>query len=122
MFIDRQVVTIVVSAGGAGTGYTGNVTGRVLAVVYAKTDYADGIDFVITAEDTGEAILTGTDVNSSQPFYPRVGVHDATGAARLYAAGGTAVAEPVAVANGRVKIVVAAGGVSKTGTFHVLIG
>jgi hypothetical protein len=41
--------------------------------------------------------------------------------AALYAAGGTAVADCIALAGDRVKIVLAQGGASKVGVFHVLV-
>lgn len=122
MYAERQVVTITTDGSGDGTGYTGVVTGRVLSIRYLKADYADGIDFTVTLEATGEAILTGTNVNASASFYPRVPIDDETGADALYAAGGTKLRDCVVAANDRVKIVVAQGGAAKTGAFHVVIG
>jgi hypothetical protein len=122
MYAERHAVSLTTNASGAATGYTDRVTGRVLAVVYTKADFANGVDFTITAEATAEPILTLTDQNASGVFYPRLGVHGSTGAALLYAAGGTAVCEPVAVANDRVKVVVAQGGDTKTGTVTVIVG
>jgi len=121
MHVQRHVVTIVTDASGDAIGYTPNVTGRVLGIRYVKTDYANGVDFTITALATGEAIMAGTDVNASASFYPRVGVTDAAGAAATL--DGTRLArDAVHVANDRVKIVVASGGDTKTGTFHVIVG
>lgn len=122
MHVERHTVTIVTDASGDGTGYTPNVTGRILGIRYVKTDYDNGVDMTITVEDTGEAIVTGTDVNASKSFYPRVPVQDEAGADALFAAGGTKLRDAVHVAGGRVKIVVAQGGNAKTGKFHVLVG
>lgn len=121
MHVERHVIEITTDGAGAGVGYTPPVTGRVLGVRYVKTDFADGVDFTITAEATGETILTGTDVNASASFYPRPQVHDAAGVGRTLD-GMRTVGEPVAVAFDRIKIVVASGGSVKSGTFHVVMG
>jgi TPP-dependent pyruvate/acetoin dehydrogenase alpha subunit len=53
--------------------------------------------------------------------YPRQATHSKVGVASLYAAAGTAVQARVALANDRIKIVLAQGGATKTGTFHFLV-
>lgn len=121
MHVQRHVVTLTTTSGGAATGYTPNVTGRVLSIRYVKTDFADGHDFTVTLEGSGEAIMVGTDVNASASFYPRVGVTDSAGAAATL--DGTQLArDAVYAANDRIKIVVAQGGDTKTGAYHVVIG
>lgn len=123
MYAQRVAVSsLTTNASGDATGYTEAVTGRVLGIIYTIGTFAAGVDLTITAEATGEAILTLTNANSSANYYPRVGVHDSAGAAALYAAAGTAVREPVTVVNDRVKVVVAQGGDTKTGTVAVIIG
>jgi hypothetical protein len=83
--VERHIVTLTTAVGGAATGYTPVIRGRILGIVYVKTDFADGVDFTITAEATGESILTLSNQNTSGAFYPRTGVHDTAGAAALYA-------------------------------------
>ena len=125
MYAERHVVTIVTDAAGAGTGYTPVVSGRVLTVVYVKagsSPYAAGVDFTITAEATGENLWTETNVNASAVRAPRQPTHDAAGAASLYAAAGEPVEAPIVLAKDRVKIVIAQGGDTLTGTFHVIVG
>jgi len=122
MHAQRYVVPVTVDASGDATAYTPVVTGRVLAIHYVKTDYANGVDFAITSEATGQSIWTQADQNASAVKCPRQPTHDGVGAASLYASGGEPVEDHIYLANDRVKIVVAAGGVSKTGTFHVVIG
>lgn len=121
MYAERHAVALTTNGSGDATGYTPVVSGRVLGVRYAKTDFANGVNFTITAEATGEAILTLTDQNASGTFYPRSQVHGPTGTG-LTLDGTRTASEPVVVANDRVKVVVAAGGDTKTGTVHVLIG
>jgi hypothetical protein len=122
MFAERTSVIIEVNADGAGTGYLPVASGRVMSLHYTKDDYADGVDVVVTAEATGEAILSKDNVNASAHFYPRAGVQDILGAPALFAAAGQAIVEPVFLANDRIKIVVSSGGVSKSGTFTAVIG
>src|SRR5678815_1847825 len=121
MYATREVVTIVTDGAGAGTGYTGVVTGAVIQIRYVKTDYDNGVGFTITSEATGETIWTEAAVNASATRAPRQAVHTTAGAAALYAAGGTAVLDHLYLSNDRVKIVVAAGGATKTGAFHAVM-
>jgi hypothetical protein len=122
MYPQRYVVVVPVDADGDGTAYTPVVNGRVLQIHYVKVDYANGVDFTITSEATGQNLWTQINQDASAIKAPRQATHDGEGVASLYAAGGEPVEGYIALANDRVKIVVAAGGVSKTGTFHVVIG
>ncbi|WP_026784195.1 hypothetical protein [Pleomorphomonas koreensis] len=117
----RYKVTATTAADGTVTVYTPRVSGKIHSVHYVKTDFADGVDFTVTAEATGENIWTESNVNASAVRYPRAPTHSQAGVAALFAAGGTAVQERVAVANDRVKIAIAQGGNAKSGTFHVLV-
>lgn len=122
-YAETESVTIAVDASGDATAYTSKLyTGVVRAVIYTKTDYANGVDVAITGETTGQAILTGTDVNATATFCPKQAVHTTAGAAALYAAGGVAVLADIVLVNERIKFVVSSGGVSKTGAFRVVVG
>lgn len=122
MALQRHVIAATTNGSGDATVYSAYpVHGSVVAVVYVKTDFANGIDFTITGEQSGIAILTGTDVNATATYMPRGATHSTAGAAALYAAGGTAVLDLIPVAMERIKIVVAQGGDTKTGTFHVYV-
>ena len=120
-FVQRETVVVVTAADGSATAYSGTVTGKVVSVRYAKTDFADGSTFTLTSEATGETIWSEAAVNASATRAPRQATHSTAGAAALYAAGGTAVNDQIALANDRVKIVIAAGGSVKTGTFHIIL-
>lgn len=121
-FVQRETVTVTTDASGDATAYSGPVTGRILTVRYVKTDFANGSTFTLTSEATGETIWTEAAVNASATRAPRQATHSTAGAASLFAAGGTAVTDHIAVANDRIKIVVSAGGNTKTGVFHLTIG
>ena len=115
--------TVTVDASGAATAYlpsAGKCRGLLESIQYEKVDFADGVDFTITDEETGESLWTDTNINASEIVRPRAPTHDQVGAAKLYASGGTAVGDKIALVS-RIKIVIAAGGVSKSGIFRVLI-
>src|SRR6185436_13795262 len=126
MFIERHVLTLTVNASGAATVYTSKVvSGPVLQLRYipdATTPLDTGADLTITGEDTGIAIATLSNIGTSAfTKLPRQATHGITGTALVYASTDP-VAEPPYVAGERIKCVVAQGGVSLTGTLHLLIG
>lgn len=121
-YAERHVVTLTTDGSGDATGYTPTVTGRVSAIHYVKTDFATGVDFTITSEATGQSIWTELNVDASTVRAPRQPIHGQDGTASLYAAAGEPVEDHIVLANDRVKIVIANGGATKTGTFHVVIG
>lgn len=118
----RFRVQVTTASNGSATAYTPRLSGELDSIHYVKTDFADGVDFTITDEATGESLWTDANINASEVVRPRAPAHDQTGTARLYAADGTAVSSKIALASTRIKIVVAAGGDAKTGTFHFLVG
>jgi hypothetical protein len=118
----RFKVTVTTAADGTATAYTPRISGELDSIHYVKTDFADGVDFTITDEATGESLWTDTNINASEVVRPRAPVMDQAGAARLYASGGTAVSSKIALASTRIKIVIAQGGNAKSGAFHFLVG
>lgn len=127
MFIERFDFTLTVDASGAATVYSDRiVTGLIRQIRYVPdgtNPLATGADLVITGETTGLVIDTLTNIGtSSTQWAPRAATSDVTGAAALYAAAGTAVNDQIAISAERIKIVVAQGGVSKTGTLYIWVG
>lgn len=123
MYPVRQTVSVTTASDGSATAYTDKaVTGRVLSIQYVKTDYANGVDFAITSETTGQGLWTESNVNASAIRCPRQPTHDAVGVASLFAAAGEPVEDYIFLANERVKIVLAQGGDTKSGTFYVTTG
>lgn len=121
-YAQRLVVAVTTIADGSATAYSdGPVTGKVSQIRYVKSTFSDGVDFTITSDATGETIWTESNVNATATRAPRQPTHDTAGAASLYAAGGAAVNDKIALANDRIKIVIAAGGDTKLGTFHFVI-
>lgn len=119
--IRRHEVTVVTASDGSATAYSPILSGKLLSVQYVKTDYADGVDFTITAEANGQAIWSESDVNAAVTKAPRLAVHTVAGAAALYASGGVAVLDKIALGRDRIKIVLAQGGNAKTGKFVFLM-
>ena len=117
----RYGVTITTDGSGDGTGYTPVCSGLIHAIRYVKTDYADGVDVTVTCEQSGQAVVTLTNQNASGTTYPRAATNDVAGAASLFAATGEPVECLIPVGEERIKLVVASGGASKTGTFHVYV-
>lgn len=116
----RVKVLVTTAADGTATKFSSRVSGAIHSVHYVKGDFADGVDFAITAEETGENIWTESNVNASAVRYPRAATHSQAGVASNYAAT-FPVLDKVGVANDRVKIVIAQGGNAKSGTFYLLV-
>lgn len=122
MFARRFSVTVITDSSGDGTGYSDPIDYGLLSQArYVKTDFANGVDFTITADGTGESLWTESNVNASAIRAPRQATHGTDGVASLYAAAGLAVQDMIAIVNDRIKVVVAQGGATKTGTFHFVI-
>lgn len=121
MAIRRFVVSVTTASDGTATAYTPYLSGEIMQISYVKTDFADGVDFTITGEALGQTIWTELDVNAAKNCFPRAGTHSTAGAAALYASGGTAVNDRIALSRDRVKIVIAQGGNAKSGAFHVVV-
>lgn len=96
------------------------VTGRLVNLIYTKTDFADGVDFTITSEDGGQTLWTETNVNASKTVAPMQAAHSTAGVALTYNSTEPLVV-PVYLAADRIKIVIASGGTTKTGTFTAVI-
>lgn len=123
-----KVLTVAVTTNGSGaaTGYTAPVSGLVRAIAYVPhgtTPIDTNGDIVVSANTSGMAILTKANIGTSAvqwfPRAPTAAVAD--GAALLYAGGGAAVCDLIPVADEAVKIVVANGADTKSGTFYVFI-
>ena len=116
MFAQRLTVAVTTDGAGAATSYSTALTGQIKAIVYVKTDFANGVDFAITLEATGETLWTGTNVDASATVYPVTAATVAsTGAASVL------LQVPIVAANDRVKIIISSGGATKTGTFYVVV-
>ena len=122
-----EVVSITTDADGDGSaGTSGVLAGPVRTIIYtpdATSPYATGFDVTVVSAITGQTLWAGTNVGlSAVTVNPRQPVHDATGAASLFAAGGEAVEDYFYLAQEAVTITVAEGGDTKTGSFRIIAG
>ena len=117
----RFEVTVTTDASGDATAYSPYLSGYIHSIQYEKTDFADGVDFTITGEENGVTLWTEANVNAAKLCLPRAATHSTAGVAALYASGGTAVNDRMALSRDRVKIVVAQGGNTKTGNFVITV-
>jgi hypothetical protein len=118
----RYAISITTDASGDATAYSEHITGPIRTIRYVKADFANGVDFTVTLETTGESVWTEADVNASATRAPRQATHSTAGAAALYAAAGTAVNDMIVAYRDRIKVVVAQGGNATTGTLYVTVG
>ncbi len=120
----RYKVTGTTAADGSLTAYTPRLSGKLVAVHYVPdgtTPYDNTVDMTVTSEATGQSLLTRSNVSAAFVANPRVATEGVSGTAALYAAGGTGVLDKIALANDRIKIVLAQGGNAKVGAFHFLV-
>jgi hypothetical protein len=120
-YTQRVTVAVTTIADGSATAYSDPVSGKISQIRYVKTDFADGSTITMTAETTGESIWAETGVNASATRAPRQPVHSQAGVASLFASGGTAVTDKIALVNDRIKIVIASGGNVKSATFYITL-
>ncbi|MDA0780670.1 MAG: hypothetical protein PQ612_06010 [Rickettsiales bacterium] len=122
-YAKKHIVEIVTNSSGDAVAYTEKpLNGKIINAIYDKTDFADGVDFTITSETTGQNIWTESNVNASKTISPKQPVHDTAGVAALYASGGEAVLHEIYVVDERIKCVIANGGDTKTGTITFIEG
>lgn len=124
MTVRRFFVPVTTDASGDAEAFSPPIYGHLVSIRYVKPGsggFDDGVDFEITAEDTGETLWAEDDVNASATRYPRAATASTAGAASLYAAAGEAVNAMIGIGGDRVKIVIADGGDTKTGSFHITI-
>lgn len=118
----RYTISVTTAADGTATAYSPRrISGKIHQIEYVKGNFADGVDFIIEGEATGVDLWVQSNVNASAVVAPRAPSHSTAGVAALYAAAGTGVLVPVALANDRVKIAIAQGGNATSGVFHVLV-
>lgn len=125
MAYQKLSVTATTAADGSATVFipeavatvpgTNKLTGRLVTLIYDKTDFATGVDFTTTSEDAGETLWTENNVDASTVRSPRQPTHAGDGTASLYAGAGEPVEGAIVLVDDRIKWVIAAGGDTKTG-------
>lgn len=105
------------SGGGLTLNASEIVFGKLYAVQWIDGDLANGVDAVISCQDTdssvAQTLLTLTDANDDKWYYPRNIVHGPTGADLTY--DGTRTINDKALCNGKLRLAIADGGNKKSG-------
>jgi hypothetical protein len=115
---------VTTAADGSATVFSPRTSGLLHSLHYlpdGTNPYPNTVDMTITAEATGEAIASRSNIAAAFSAYPRVPTTAPDGTASAYAAAGEAVRDKVGLANDRIKVVLAQGGNAKTGTFIALV-
>lgn len=120
MLIDVIRVDLTADAAGAASLTTVSVNGLLHAVYANFGTAAAGTDTTIKSLDPDVNLLVLTDTNTDGWYMPRGNTHDPAGAARLYAAGGTNVADRFPVA-GQMQVSIAQAGNGGTATFYLFV-
>ena len=113
----RKVITT--ASDGSAEVYTGEITGKIISITYTKDDFADGVGFTITGEDTGINIWTQTNVDATATVAPKMPTHSQAGVANDTA--GDVLLSDIWLAQERIKIAIANGGDAKSGTFDIVV-
>lgn len=121
MAIRRLVVHVTTAGNGTATAYSPYFSGRLTAIHYVKTDFANGVDFAITKDVAGDTLWAEDNVNATKHCYPRAANHSTAGAALVYVAAGTAVMDLIRMSQDRAKIAIVQGGGATTGVFHFVV-
>ena len=121
MYVQRHIVNLTTDVAGDCTAYSPAISGLLSQIRYIKTDFANGVDFVITCETTGETLWSQTNVDASVTKAPRQAIHGTDGIALVFIAAGQPINDAIAICNDRVKIVIANGGATTTGAIHIVL-
>lgn len=124
-YVRREQITVTTNASSALTAYIPAdgqpaFNGRLSSIIYTRDDMSTTVDFTITVENTGEAVWAQSNVAVSTTVAPRQATHDKLGVESLYGTG-QVVEDYFRLADDRIKIVLAQGGATKTGTFTVIL-
>jgi hypothetical protein len=107
-------ITLTTDGAGAATAFSGRISGFIIGYyVDIGTLAAGAVDITVTDDSTTEALLTLVNVAASVRLRPRLPTHDSTGQL-------TGALDAPWV-DGRLKVVVAQGGATKTGTLYVYV-
>lgn len=111
----RDTISVTTDASGNATEYSEAHNGRIVRIEYNKTNFDNGVDFTITLEkDATVGVWTESNVNADKTVHPTVLVQDNVGVdhtSRDFAW----------LCNERLKVVVASGGNTKTGSFDLIV-
>jgi len=115
--LHKTSTAIVTDGAGAATVYLGSqIRGHLVALVYRPGTIDTLADLVATLETSGIPVLTAANVGTSDVFYyPRAPANQVADGVAI-----TNSAEKIPIVGERIKVVVAQGGASKTGSVEAI--
>lgn len=127
MYPQKQTISLTSAVGGAASGYSTVITGRILSVHYVpdvSVPFTGTPNFSVKTEDSGQNVWVQSGVTPSArlDMAPRQATHSTAGVAALYAGSGTAVNDFVYAAHERVTFSVTGAGDAKKATFILVYG
>ena len=109
-------VDITTDSSGDATVYLGSaIRGYLVALKYTRGDIATGGDLTITGETSGTPILTVANATSDAYWYPRAPANKVADNSAI-----TDSAELIPIVRERIKVVVAQGGATKSGSIEAI--
>lgn len=118
--IDVIKVNLTADASGDASHTTVPFNGLLCAIYCLFGTAAAGTDTTIKTLDPDSNLLALTDSNTDAWYLPRENTHSTAGAARLYAAAGTNVADRIPIV-GRIQVTIAQAGNGGTATFYIFV-
>ncbi len=127
-FIERHTISLTGTTSGSLTTFSDEVAnGKIHSIKYTRpgsTPLSSSADFTVTTDETSQSVWAQSNVDATTTVMPRAATHDITGVANTDGTTGTAaILEPIAIANERIKVVVASPSTDGTtlGTLDVLV-
>ena len=118
-YVQTSSSAITTTTGGAATVYSGVHNGLIQTITVGCTGTTSTADIVVTAETSGAAILTKTNLikSSTNTFHPRAQAHTVAAGATTSAV----VLTKVPLAQDRIKVVMAQGGNAQSYTVRYFV-
>lgn len=118
MFGQRLTQSVTTDGSGAATVYFAVENRPIYAIRYVadgSAAYDNTVDFAFSGETTGMNVLTIANVSASATYYPMAAANKAADGSAS-----TVSERPIILVGERLKLVLAQGGASKVGVFHVI--
>lgn len=126
-YFASESLSLTTASDGSATSYTtDSYNGELRAIVYTPgaSPWSNNVVITVTGETSGVSIWAETLATASAATtrYPRAATHSTVGVATLYAAGGAAVLDRIALVGERIKVVLSSGGSTKTSALRFIVG
>jgi hypothetical protein len=122
--IQSFVVNVTTNSSGAATATSDRaLSGHIEDIIWTKpaSGGITGATLTVSTASTGQTIWSKSSVSASAQVSPRKPLHDSSGSALLYAAGGTPQVDKFCIAGEKLNFNVASGGNTLNGSFTVIM-